>query len=75
MVFEAIAEIIADRNECSVDEITLDTKFEDLGIDSLDMVEMVMGLEDKIGFEVELEKKVETVGELVKYIESKRAEV
>ena len=46
-----------------------------MGIDSLDMVEMVMGLEDKIGFEVELEKKVETVGELVEYIECKRAEV
>ncbi len=73
MIFEAIAELIADRNDIDVSEITPDSRFEDLGIDSLDTVEMLMDLEDRIGFEVELDEKVETVGELAAFIESKRA--
>lgn len=71
MIFEAIAEIIAERNDCGISEITMDTKFKDLGIDSLDTVEMLMSLEDKIGREIDLEQKVETVGDLVRYIEEK----
>ena len=71
MVFEAIAELIAERNECDPSEITRDMTFQDLGIDSLDTVEMLMDLEDKIGCEIELDEKVETVGELVDFIESK----
>ena len=73
MIFEAIAELIADRNDIDVSEITPDSRFEDLGIDSLDTVEMLMDLEDRIGFEVELDEKVETVGELAAFIERKRA--
>ncbi len=71
MVFNAIAELIADRNDCDISTITRESRFEDLGIDSLDTVEMLMDLEDKIGFEVELDQKVETVGELADFIESK----
>ncbi len=71
MVFEAIAELIAERNDCDVSEITRETTFQDLGIDSLDTVEMLMKLEDKIGVEVELDQKVETVGDLVTFIEGK----
>ncbi len=74
MIFQAIAELIADRNDCDVSEITMESRFQDLGIDSLDTVEMLMNLEDKIGFEVELDQKVETVGELVAFIESKMPE-
>lgn len=69
MIFEAIAELIAERNDCDVSEITMESSFKDLGIDSLDTVEMLMNLEDKIGKEIELEQKVETVGDLVRYIE------
>ena len=72
MVFETIAEIIADRTERDVSEITADSKFRDLGIDSLDTVELLMNLEDKLGMEIELDRKVETVGELVAFIEEKR---
>ncbi|MBO7729531.1 MAG: acyl carrier protein [Lachnospiraceae bacterium] len=71
MVFEAIAELIAERNDCDPSTITPDMKFADLGIDSLDTVEMLMNLEDKIGQEIELEEKVETVGDLVAYIEAR----
>lgn len=71
MVFEAIAELIAERNDCDVSEITIDSSFRDLGIDSLDTVEMLMNLEDKLGKEIELEQSVETVGDLVRYIEDR----
>ncbi len=71
MIFEAIAELIADRNECDVAEIKPEMKFVDLGIDSLDTVEMLMNLEDKLGAEIELDRKVETVGDLVAFIEEK----
>ena len=71
MVFEAIAELVAERVEKDVSEITMDSKFQDLGIDSLDTVELLMNLEDKLGKEIELDQRVETVGDLVRYIEAK----
>lgn len=70
MVFEAIAELIAERNDCDVSEITMDSKFADLAIDSLDTMELLMSLEDKIGKEIELTEKVETVGDLVRFVEA-----
>lgn len=67
-VFGAVAELIAERNDSDPAEITRETRFQDVGIDSLDTVEMLMNLEDKIGVEIELSQKVETVGELVDYV-------
>lgn len=74
MIFNAIAELIAERNEIDVSEIKPETKFSDLGIDSLDTVELLTNLEDKIDMEIELEEKVETVGELAAYIDAKMKE-
>ena len=71
MVFDAIAELIAERNDCDKSDITMDSSFRDLGIDSLDTVEMLMSLEDRLGKEIELEQAVETVGDLVNYIEDR----
>ena len=73
MVFEKIAALIAEHVGCDVSEITLDTTFEALGIDSLDTVEMVMQLEDELEVELEIESKLATVGELVSFVESKMA--
>lgn len=70
MVFETIAKLISDRTDKPVEEITLESTFEDLGIDSLDSVELVMELENELGIEIELDKKVETVGDLVEFVES-----
>ena len=67
-MFEKIRSYLASELDISEDEITRDTTFESLGVDSLDTVEMLMNLEDKIGVEVELSQKVETVGELVDYV-------
>ena len=70
-MFEKIANYLASQLDMSADEITADTTFESLGVDSLDTVEMVMDLEDELGIELELEEKIATVGELVAFVESK----
>ena len=74
MLFETVAKIIADRMDRDVSEITPDSTFAELGIDSLDTVELVMDIEDAVGTELELTEKVATVGELVAFIESKTQE-
>ena len=73
MVFEAIAELVAERVEKDVSEITPESSFKELGIDSLDTGELLRNLEDKLDMAIELDQKVETVGDLVAFIESKRA--
>ena len=70
MLFNTIAKIIAERTDCSVSDITPESRFEDLGIDSLDTMEVLIELEGEIGHEIELEQKVDTVADLIKVIES-----
>ena len=70
-MFEKIRSYLASQLDLSADEITMDTTFESLGVDSLDTVEMVMDLEQELGVDLELEEKLNTVGELVDFIESK----
>lgn len=70
-MFEKIAAYLAKQMDISVDDIHKDTTFESLGIDSLDMVEMVMDLEEELGVELETEEKMTTVGELADFAESK----
>ena len=71
MVFEKVAEMLANHLSIEQDSIKMETTFEELGVDSLDTVEMVMDLVESLGIELELEKKVESVGELVAIIEEK----
>ena len=71
MVFEKVAEMLANHLSIEQDSIKMETTFEELGVDSLDTVEMVMDLEESLGIELELEKKVESGGELVAIIEEK----
>lgn len=74
MLFETVANIIAERMDREVSEIKPESTFAELGIDSLDTVELLMEIEDAVGFEIELTEKVATVGELVAFIESKTQE-
>jgi acyl carrier protein len=73
MIFEKVAGMIAEHFGCAIEDIQEDTTFESLGIDSLDTVEMVMQLEEELGIELELEEKLNTVGEFSKFVESKMA--
>ena len=74
MVFEKIAALLAEKLECEVAEIKMETEFSALGIDSLDIMELLMTLEEEFGTEIELgENKVNTVAALVSVIEAKLA--
>ena len=71
MVFEKIRAIICDQLELEEDNVTMESDMEDLGADSLDLVDLVMALEDEFETEVpdeELES-FKTVGDVVKFIE------
>ena len=72
MYFETIAKIVAERTGCDVETIKPDSTFSELGIDSLDTVELLMSLEDEIGIEIELDQKVETIDDLDKFFQSKQ---
>lgn len=72
MYFNAIAKIVSERTGSDISTIKPESKFSDLGIDSLDTVELLMNLEDEIGIEIDLDQKVETLGDLDKFIQSKQ---
>ena len=73
MVFEKIRDILAEQFEVEPDSITPETNLvDDLGADSMDLVDLLMSLEDQFNIaEVpdEVIEKVHTVGQLVSYIE------
>lgn len=68
-MIEIIKDILVEQYGCERDELNADTRFLDIGIDSLDVVEMMVEIEDKVGYEVELTERVETVGALAQFIE------
>ncbi len=73
MEFEKIKEVIADVLDYATDEITEETTFiDDLGADSLDVVQIVMQLEDIFGIEIpdEAIENIVTVGDAVEQIKT-----
>lgn len=72
MYFNVIAKIVSERTGCDVTKVKPESTFAELGIDSLDTVELLMDLEDEIGIEIELDQKIETVDDLDKFIQSKQ---
>ena len=71
-MYEKLVSYAAKQLELDVDEITPDSTFESLGIDSLDIVEMIMDLETELGVELEMEdQKISTFQELADFIETK----
>lgn len=73
MYFDNIAKIVAERTGCDINTIKPESKFTELGIDSLDTVELLMNLEDELDMEIDLDQKVETIDDLDKFIQSKRS--
>ena len=71
MIFEKVVEILKNYSDIEGIEIKKETSFKDLGIDSLDFVEILMELEEKLEVELELEENFSTIGELVAFIEKK----
>ncbi len=76
MVFEKVRAILSEQFDVEEDTVTNETKIaDDLGADSLDVVDLLMSIEDE--FEIEIPdseiENVKTVGDLVKYIETHKS--
>ncbi len=69
---QRVKDIIVEQLGVNADQVTAEAKFiEDLGADSLDTVELVMALEEEFGQEIpdEEAEKLQSVGDVIKYIE------
>ncbi len=75
-LFDEVKEVVVEQLNVNPDEVKEESKFvEDLGADSLDVVELVMALEEKFDIEIPDSdaEKITTVGDAVKYIEEHKA--
>lgn len=73
-VFDKVKSIIVDQLSVEEEEVKMESTFvDDLGADSLDIVELVMAFEEEFDMEIpdEEAEKIKTVGNAVKYIEEK----
>ena len=74
MTFENITEILAEQLDADREAMTMETKIaDDLGADSLDLVDLLMSVEDEFGIEIPDEdvENIQTIGDIVEYINSK----
>ncbi len=74
-IFSKIKALIVEQLDVEEGKINLETTFEDIDADSLDVVELVMALEEEFDLEIEDEEveNIKTVGDIVSYIEGKTA--
>ena len=73
---ERVKKIVVEHLGVEADKVTMDASFiDDLGADSLDIVELVMAFEEEFGVEIpdDAAEKITTVGDAVKYIEEHKA--
>ena len=72
MEFEKIRDIIAEKMDMDPADITMESSFEDMEIDSLDMVEIVMDNEEAFDISIETGDGLKTVADLVDYIKNNK---
>lgn len=70
-VFEKVQEIIVEELGKGTDEVTMETTFDDLDADSLDVFQVISEIEDEFDIQIETEEGLNTVGDLVAYVEEK----
>ena len=74
-IFDDVKEVVVEQLNVNPDEVKPESKFvEDLGADSLDVVELVMALEEKFGIEIpdDQAEKIQTVTDAIQYIEENK---
>ncbi|MCR4442350.1 MAG: acyl carrier protein [Peptococcaceae bacterium] len=73
-IFEKVKSIVAEQLGVEAADITLETTFDDLNADSLDVVELIMALEEEFDIEIPDEdaEKIKTVGDAVDYIKERQ---
>ena len=72
MVFERIKNILSEFNDFSEEELRSETSFTDLGLDSLDVVDLIMKIDDEFGTEIQLDGSITTLGGLTEFIEANK---
>ena len=75
MIFDKIKDIIIEQLQVEESDVAMDTNLmKDLSADSLDAVEIIMAIEDEYGIEIpdEEAEKIQTVGDLVRYVEENK---
>ena len=68
--FEKVVEILVEAKDLDAAGIAETSTWNDLGLDSLDTVELVMSVEDAFGVSLEMDETMQTVGDVVKAIEA-----
>lgn len=68
-MLEKITQIIRDYKETDV-EITPETTFQELELDSLDTVELIMSMEEEFGVSIEMDESLKSVGDLMTILEN-----
>lgn len=71
MLFEEIREVICEQLGIEKEEVTLETTFDELGADSLDLFQIVIELEEKYNIQVEDVEGLKNVKDVVDYVEQK----
>jgi len=69
MVFEKVAEILANYKGVDASSVAPETTFQQFELDSLDRVELIMNLEEAFNVQIDMESRIETVKDLVDIIE------
>lgn len=71
--FDKVVKILVDYNDCDASQITPETTLTDLGLDSLDTVELVMNFEEEFGITLEMNEGLQTIADVVALIDSAKA--
>lgn len=70
--FETIAKLIAETKDMDVTNIKPEMSFTDLGLDSLDVAELVMNMEDELGVTIEISPALKTVKDVVALVDEQK---
>lgn len=70
MLFEEIREVICEQLGIEKEEVTLETTFDELGADSLDLFQIVIELEEKYEIQIEEVESLKTINDAVEYVKS-----
>ena len=72
MLFEEIREVICEQLGIEEDEVKIETTFEELGADSLDLFQIVIELEEKYNIQIEDVENLKTIQDAVDYVEKNK---
>ena len=70
--FETIAKLLAETKDMDAADIKPEMSFADLELDSLDVAELVMNLEDELGVPVEIDESLQTIQDLVRKVDENK---